>query len=263
MSSELAELVRRNGGIPTCAPAVKEVALHAAEHVALFIDACEQRSRVQASRHVAVFLTGAGATALFREAQRQGRLPSLVRALARDTVICRGPKPSAVLRQHGISPMPHVADPYTTDALLQAMEPVNLNGVPLALVHYGERSELLADALKARGALLDELCLYEWKLPDDVQPLEAMVRGLVAGEFDALVCTSQIQCRHLLQIATGMQMDTQLLNALRTRVVVAAIGPTCKAALETFGVTPQIVPNPPKMGPLVIALASYFATLSM
>ena len=89
-----------------------------------------------------------------------------------------------------------------------------------------------------------------------------MVRGLVAGEFDALVCTSQIQCRHLFQIATAAQMDGRLLNALKTHVVVAAIGPTCKAALETFGVTPQVVPNPPKMGPLVRALASYFATLS-
>jgi uroporphyrinogen-III synthase len=42
--------------------------------------------------------------------------------------------------------------------------------------------------------------------------------------------------------------------------VVAAIGPTCQAAIEAFGVTPKIVPNPPKMGPLISSLATYFST---
>jgi uroporphyrinogen-III synthase len=259
MGSELGELVRRRGGIPTCVPAVREVAIDCTKAVASFIDAWENRPVGERNR-VVIFLTGVGASALFREAELQGRLPALLQAMAPDVVVCRGPKPSAVVRRYGISPSPPVPEPYTSEALLETLHEVDLEARMVTLVHYGERSERLAAAITARGGLLAELCLYEWRLPDDVQPLAKMVQGLVRGEFDTLVFTSQIQCRHLFQIAGGMQLASSLVDALNNRVVVAAIGPTCQAAIEAFGVTPKIVPNPPKMGPLIISLATYFST---
>jgi uroporphyrinogen-III synthase len=258
MAGELGDFVRRRGGLPVCVPAVKEVAVDCRVQVAAFIDAHEARA-APGTGHVVIFLTAVGANALFLEAERQGRLPALVRALTLDVVVCRGPKPSGVLRRYGISLGPHVPEPYTSAALMQALEQIDLDGTGVTLVHYGERSASLADQLIARGAVLDELCLYEWQLPDDVEPLRKMVQDLIRGDFDALVFTSQIQCRHLFQIAADMQMDTRLAEALRSRVVVAAIGPTCQAAVEEYGVTPQIVPHPPKMAPLVASLASYFA----
>ena len=42
------------------------------------------------------------------------------------------------------------------------------------------------------------------------------------------------------------------------RVVVAAVGPTCARALEELGAPPHVMPEPSKMGPLVLALASHF-----
>jgi uroporphyrinogen-III synthase len=38
---------------------------------------------------------------------------------------------------------------------------------------------------------------------------------------------------------------------------VAAVGPTCAGALESFGVSPKVVPENPKMGPMVAGLARY------
>jgi uroporphyrinogen-III synthase len=43
-------------------------------------------------------------------------------------------------------------------------------------------------------------------------------------------------------------------RALNGRVVVGAVGPTSRAILEAYGVKPQVVPEHPKMGPLVMAL---------
>jgi uroporphyrinogen-III synthase len=37
-------------------------------------------------------------------------------------------------------------------------------------------------------------------------------------------------------------------------VVVAAVGPTCQAILQAYGVQVQVMPDHPKMGPLVLAL---------
>ena len=76
MGSELAELVRRYGGVVRSAPAVREAPLDCADVVAEFL------TRLQTpARRVYVFLTGAGATALFEEAERQERLPFIIESL--------------------------------------------------------------------------------------------------------------------------------------------------------------------------------------
>jgi uroporphyrinogen-III synthase len=60
-------------------------------------------------------------------------------------------------------------------------------------------------------------------------------------------------------MAATVGAQVALVDALNTRVVVAAVGPVCQAALEDAGITPHVVPVNPKMGPLVASLAEYFA----
>jgi uroporphyrinogen-III synthase len=38
------------------------------------------------------------------------------------------------------------------------------------------------------------------------------------------------------------------------RCIVASIGPVCSRALREHGVTPTLEANPPKLGPLMVAL---------
>ena len=85
------------------------------------------------------------------------------------------------------------------------------------------------------------------------------LRDLVKLEVDAVVFTSQVQWKHLLQVATALGLGDDLIHALNSHVVVAAVGPICSAALDAAGVHPQVVPDNPKMGPLVTALAEYFS----
>ena len=253
MSKELADLVERFGGKPYCVPSVREARLPPLEHVAAFIAAlCEGRFSA------VVFLTGVGVAALLREADSEGHLAETLNALRQTTTVCRGPKPAAVLRRHDVPIGLSAAEPFTTTELLDALLAIDLDGKDVALVHYGERNSALADALEARGAALEELCLYEWVMPDDVEPLRTLVRDLIAGRVDAVAFTSQVQCRHLFQIAADLGKSEDLVDALSSRVVVAAIGPVCAAALKALGVTPRVLPAHPKMGPMIAALADYF-----
>ena len=251
-ASELAELVRAHGGDPISAPALREVPLGRPDQVTSFIGRLSD-----SACQVAVFLTGAGATLLFQAAERLGRMPDLRQALQGMTTVCRGPKPSAALRQWGIQVSLAAREPYTTTELLDAMSALDLAGVGVALLHYGEPSTALAEALRARGARLEELQVYEWTLPEDVGPLKGLVTELVAGRVDAIVFTSQIQVRHLFQVAAEDSRTDALARALRAGTVVASVGPICTAVLESFGVTPHVAPERPKMHPLVDALATY------
>jgi len=253
MSGEMGELVRRYGGIPQCVPAVRETPIDCSGPVSDFLRTLE----TDAPR-VVVFLTGVGATALFDEAERQGRLPFLLDSLSRATLVCRGPKPAAALKRRRLSPAFSIREPYTSNELLEALNDRDLRDVEVVLLHYGERNDTLAHELRARGARLNELCVYEWQLPEDTEPMRALVDDVLAGRVDAVVFTSQIQGRHLLQVASAMGVGAPFVSALNSRTVIATVGPVCCAALEQAGLTPHVVPANPKMGPLVAALAEYF-----
>ena len=104
-----------------------------------------------------------------------------------------------------------------------------------------------------------ELWLYQLVVVDvDSAALEQLVRRIVERKVDALAVTCQIQFRHLYQIAERLDLSRELVDALRQDVVVAAVGPTCRAIIEVHGVRPHVMPEHPKMGPLVMALMRHF-----
>ena len=254
LESELAQLVQRLGGVPVSAPAVREAPLDAAPSVAALLDGLATR-RVD----VVVFLTGAGCRLLFAAAAALGSLDELRAALAHATIVCRGPKPAAALRESGLRASVHTAAPYTTTELLDALAAVDMNGRGVAIVAYGEPNTALDAALRARGAVPETLQVYEWQLPEDPAPLEALVRDIVDGNVDAVAFTSQIQARHLAAVAERLGQRDALVRALGDDVVTASIGPTCTAALESLGVTPHVTAYPPKMRPMLMALGKHLA----
>jgi len=249
MSRELARLVEKHGGDPVCVPAVRECPEFTPEVAHGLIDA------LGSDRHeVVVFLTGVAVSLLFETAEQIGRRPELVAALRRLTTVCRGPKPTAALRGFGVAPTLTARDPFTSAELIDAMSGLELRGRRVILLHYGERSETLAETLLARQARVQELWLYRWLMPEDTDGLVRMAARIVQGEIDALAITCQIQFRHLYEAAETVGLGGKLIRALNENVVVAAVGPTCNAILQAYGVRVQVMPDHPKMGPLVLAL---------
>jgi uroporphyrinogen-III synthase len=252
MSRELENLVRRYGGQPRSAPALREVPREAPVDLDLFLD------HLGAGRFsVVIFLTGVGVTTLLQEVSARGRLEMSVEALRHATIACRGSKPAAALRQFGVPTHVTAREPFTSAELLDALQSTDVAGRDVALVHYGERNEPLAEALRSRGARVHELCLYEWQLPENVEPLRELIGDVINGCVDAVAFTSKVQCRHLFDLAAAMGCAGELAGALNARTTVAVIGPVCRAALRDHGVTSHVMPATPKMAPLVAAIAEY------
>lgn len=249
MSRELARLVEKHGGDPLCVPAVRECAEFTPEVAERLLQ------DLQGDRHeVVVFMTGVAVSLLFEMAEQIGRRPDLVTALRNLTTVCRGPKPTAALRGFGVPPTLTARDPFTSAELIDAMSGIDVKARRVILLHYGERSETLAETLLARQAKLEELWLYRWLMPEDTEGLARVVMRIIAGDVDALAITCQIQFRHLYAVAEQLGLGVKLVRALNERVAVAAVGPTCQAILHAYGVQVQVMPDHPKMGPLVLAL---------
>jgi uroporphyrinogen-III synthase len=249
MSRELSRLVEKHGGSPLCVPALREVPAASLDATRAVID-----DLVHARYEAVIFMTGVAASQLFELAESDGRRQALVEGLSRVTTVARGPKPTAALRGFGVPPTLTAREPFTSAELIDAISGLPLGHKPVLLFHYGERSATLAETLRARQVLLSECHLYRWLMPEDTSGLAALVSSIIGGEVDALVVTCQVQFRHLMEVARRGALASLLIEALSTHVVVAAMGPTCHATLQVHGAPVHVMPEVPKMGPLIRSL---------
>ncbi|MFL6237599.1 MAG: inner membrane CreD family protein, partial [Thermoanaerobaculia bacterium] len=65
--------------------------------------------------------------------------------------------------------------------------------------------------------------VYRWALPDDLGPLRELLAQLLIARVDALVVTSQVQVRHLWQVAVADGLAAALPEMLLGSVGLFAI----------------------------------------
>ena len=248
LGSQLADLVRKRGGRPLCAPALAEVPDIDAASIAALVSGLESRSA-----RVAIFQTGVGTQALFAATDALGITPRLLDLLAKTTVVARGPKPTAVLRSRKVRIDRSAAEPFTTAEVLQCIEDVPLAAERVMVQRHGAPNEDLGRALRDKGAEIVEVATYRWALPVDTRPLVDLLGSLDRREVDATVFTSASQAHNLFALAERLGRKASLAANLN-RTLVASIGPVCSAALRELGVKVSLEAKPPKLGPLVSAL---------
>jgi uroporphyrinogen-III synthase len=250
-SEELARLLSRHGLDPIVAPSMREVPL-ADQSEALAFGEALQRGECD----LLVLLTGVGARALVEALASRWARPLVVEQLGRIQLACRGPKPVAFLKELGLKPQVVAPEPNTWRDLITALAAVELAGRRVWVQEYGRPNEPLLQALRERGAEVFSAAVYAWQLPEDLGPIERAVDLLCGGGADAVVFTSAQQLHHLLVIADRKGRRDTLLQALRTRVLVASIGPVTSDALAELGLRADLEPEHPKMGHLVKVLAA-------
>ncbi len=251
-SAEMAELIRRQDGDAFAAPSMCEVPLEAS-------GAIEFGERLFSGAYdMMILLTGVGTRALRRALAERYSEDRFAHALRGLTVIARGPKPAAVLREWRV-PMAAIApEPNTWREVLSvtAGRPERRIGVQ----EYGKPNPELLDGLEARGADVTPVRVYRWDLPEDTGPLREAARRIAGQEADIALFTSSAQIVHLIRVAHGDGIEAKLIAGLK-RMIVASIGPTTTEALEEFGLRPDFEPSHPKMGFLTLELASQAGAL--
>lgn len=249
-AAEMAELIRRHGGEPIIAPSVQEVPL--SDNPAAF----EFCRRLQTGAiDIVVLLTGVGLRTLAEVVAAHWPPARLAALLERTTLVARGSKPAAALRELGLQPNLVVPEPNTWREILTTIDrtlPVARKRV--AVQEYGVPNQELIAALQARGADVLRVPVYRWALPDDIGPLRAAFQQLCAGQVDVALFTSATQVYHLFEYAATEQQSDRL-RAAFARVLIASIGPICSEALRQHGLVPDVEPEHGKMGQLVGTVA--------
>jgi len=256
---EIAHLIESNGGQPVIAPSTREVPLAASPEVGNFVAAL-----LKGQFQAVIFLTGVGARALAEAANAFCPQEEFIAALGRTSIIARGPKPVAALRELGVPVTFTVPEPNTWREILQVLD-INAEKLPtqrqrIAVQEHGAPSKELLDGLAERGAIAVPVHVYEWALPEDTAPLKSAVSSLIRKEIDIVLFTASVQLQHLLEIAKQMKQRNELLQALK-HTVVASIGPTTSQTLKSHDIAVDMEPTHPRMGFLVKEAAEQSAEL--
>lgn len=258
-SREMSQLIANNGGQPTVVASTREVPSGPNDEESAFASGL-----LRGQFPVVIFMTGVGTRALAQAIEATCPREKMVEALNKTTVVTRGPKPVAVLREWGVRITLTVPEPNTWRELLQAVDEnkdtILLKGTHVAVQEHGAPSKELYAGLAERGALVFPVPVYKWEPPEDTKPLKEAVRNLASGNFDVVLFTSSVQVHHLFRFADELGEHKKVTEGLR-RAVIGSIGPVTSETLREFGITPDLEPSHPKMGFLVKETAEKSAEL--
>jgi len=246
---EIAQLITNCGGDPLVAPSVREVPLESNQEALEFVHKLRD-----GHIDIVIFMTGVGVRALAQAAESICPQSQLAALLNRVTIVARGPKPAAALREMAVRVSLSVPEPNTWRDLLRTMDEKKdafpLQGCRVAVQEYGASNPELLAGLEQRGARVFPVCVYQWALPEDTWPLQAAVTSIIRGEVHVMLVASSIQIRHLFQVAERMACASALHDAL-DQVVIASIGPLTSEELRSRGLNVDMECAHPKMGFLV------------
>jgi uroporphyrinogen-III synthase len=247
-AEEMATLVRKQGGVPFVAPSMREVELN--EHEEAF----EFGRRLLAGEFDGlILLTGVGTRLLWKTLLARFAETDLRAALGRITIVVRGPKPSAAVRQIGFVPQVQVAEPNTWREILEAMR--GREERRIAVQEYGKSNTALIQGLRDQRREVSTVRIYGWALPEDTSSLREAAAKLARREFDIVLLTTSMQLVNLMQVSAESGQEQAVLEGLRAAKI-GSIGPTTSETLEDYGLQADFEPSHPKMGLLVNEMAA-------
>jgi uroporphyrinogen-III synthase len=254
------QLIRTHGGVPLVAPSMREVPIE--ENTDAFDFA---RELLEGRIDIVIFLTGVGVRFLSSVIETRYPREQWIGALSQTSVIARGPKPVAALRELGVPIRLSVPEPNTWRELLASLDEqraaIPLQDRAIAIQEYGAPNQELIHELEARGAKVRPVHVYQWALPTDTTPLRTAIQAIAHNELDIALFTTSTQVVHLVRLAAEMGLDAEMRRAL-SQMMIASIGPTTSETLRQYGLHVDLEPTHPRMGILVKEAAERCKQLS-
>jgi uroporphyrinogen-III synthase len=247
-SVEVAKLIRTYGGEPLTAPAMREIPLDSNQPVLEFAERL-----MRGAFDLVIFTTGVGVRTLVKIVSEHNDREKFLAALRSIKIAARGPKSSSALRELEIPITVVAPEPFTWRSLMSALEAKlgsSLQGMNLAVQEYGTSNPELLTALAEKSVSITRLLVYQWALPEDVQPLREAVLALAHGHVDVVLFMNAGQVAHLFLMAERMGYTESLYEGFRSTVI-GSIGPSTTEGLSLCGLQPDYEPSQAKMGFLI------------
>jgi len=239
---ELAGLLESRGARVVLAPALRIVPIADDAELKAATRAC-----LDTPPDIVLVNTGIGMRGWLEAADSWGLVEPLRAVLARAYLVARGPKARAAIRSAGLH------DQWSPEGegyeeVVDHLTARGIAGLTVAMQLHGESQPEYTEALEEAGARVIEVPVYRWAPPTDAAPLHRLVDLITGRLVDAVTFTAAPAVNALLR-AAGPASDA-LLDALRTHVLTACVGPVTAAPLRRYDI-PVVSPARARLSALV------------
>jgi uroporphyrinogen-III synthase len=190
---------------------------------------------------------------LGRGRRRRRLAPDLLDVLGKARLLARGPKARGAIRAAGLVEA-WAATSEVTDEVVDLLLAEGVAGRRVAVQLHGATDPKLLARLTDAGAEVLAVPVYRWGPSPDPAAVQRAVDATCQRTVDAVVFTSAPGSQAFLDAARAAGRGDELVSALRSDVVAAAVGPVTAGPLRDVGLDP-LVPDRSRLGALVRAVA--------
>jgi uroporphyrinogen-III synthase len=249
---EAGKLIRAMGGIPYYIPAIQIKGLTNLAPIKKFI---VELGTGQVD--YVILMSTNGVKYLFEAAETLKQTSRLQKGLGKNFVIAVGPRTAEALKECHVN-VELVPTKYSSQGLIEYFQNKDVSTKRIRIPRTSNATPTLTEKLKAMGADVEEIYVYESGLPTDKKVKEKFYRDLSAGKVDAIVFGSGLSAKNIFKmLAEKVPMET-LRGIINGKVATVAIGPTTADALNEMGVEVDVVPEDYLFEKALAALAEYW-----
>ena len=269
-ATELAALISNSAGTPYVAPTV---GIQSFEHLDEKTETV--MNMIMADKvDFAIFMTGPGTYSFFDWADSKGCKTKIVEGLNKIRIIARSQKPASALATQNVH-VDIVPTDNTSEGIAKSLKQHDTNGKTIAILWHGASKPTLKQELENRGANVIDGMVYNYSteldtggkkiltamgfkpIPPDESKVLTLINDIRNGRIDVITFTSPPSARNLFLIASTHNLDAQLTRDLNDKVVVVAVGPPTRDAIESNQVKVDVIPDVYKLGPMIKSIEEY------
>ncbi|BBX98636.1 uroporphyrinogen-III synthase [Mycobacterium lacus] len=259
-AEELCALLRRHGAEVFSAPAINMIALPDDDELHT-----NTKALIAEPPDILVAHTGIGFRGWVAAAEGWGLANQLIAALASARVVARGPKATGALRAAGLNEEWSPKSESSQEVLEYLLESgvsdkriaIQLHGAADAWDPFPE----FLGGLRSAGASVVPIRVYRWKPTPLGGEFDQLVTGIARRQFDAVTFTSAPAAAAVLERSRELDIEGQLLEALRSDVHAMCVGPVTSRPLVRKGV-PTSSPERMRLGALARHIAEELPLLA-
>ncbi|MEE6135724.1 uroporphyrinogen-III synthase [Mycobacterium sp. 050128] len=258
-SEELCALLGRQGAEVSSAAAINMIALPEDEELQSITEAV-----IANPPDILVAHTGIGFRGWLAAAEGWGLSNQLLASLSKARVLARGPKATGALRAAGLheewSPKSE-----SSQELLKYLLESGVSGARIAVQLHGAADAWdpfpeFVGGLRAAGAEVVPIRVYRWKSTAMGGNFDQLVTGIARRQFDAVSFTSAPAAAAVLERSRDLNIEDQVIEAMRTDVHAMCVGPVTAQPLHRKGI-PTTAPERMRLGALARHIAQQLPQL--
>ena len=272
-ASELANLIRKFGGIPYIAPTI------GIKNSSPLKTECDHFLQTISNKkmHFLIFMTGVGVFNLFQNLQKSNRYNIINEKLKDTIVVARSNKPKMELAKFGIKTN-FVPSINTTDGMLDLLKNFDVKNKNIGILWHGESSASFKSKLESLKANVFDFSSYTYStsleqtnakmlremgyhyVAPSEEKIEKLIEDLMKGEVDSIAFTSPPAVKEFFELAKREDKFNSLKIMLNNNVLVVSVGPSTSKMLAQFNVQVDIMPTTYRMGSMIKELADHISS---